>query len=114
MASLVHQGLVGTVELAGRDITALRWLGVWNERGRSPANGHIVQGALAKDHGVMGQTWAIAEPAASSQPPASRVVRARRRAGFDIGTLLNGRWMEDAWRQCRNAAMRSPMHCVLH
>ena len=22
----------------------------------------IVQGALAKDHGVMGQTWAIAEP----------------------------------------------------
>lgn len=31
----------------GRDITALRWLGVWNERGRSPANGQIVQGALA-------------------------------------------------------------------
>jgi APA family basic amino acid/polyamine antiporter len=31
----------------GRDITAVRWLGVWNERGRTPANGQIVQGALA-------------------------------------------------------------------
>jgi basic amino acid/polyamine antiporter, APA family len=31
----------------GRDITALRWLGVWNERGRTPANGQIVQGVLA-------------------------------------------------------------------
>ncbi|MBL0917424.1 MAG: amino acid permease [Hydrogenophaga sp.] len=31
----------------GRDITALRWLGVWNERGRTPANGQLVQGVIA-------------------------------------------------------------------
>lgn len=31
----------------GRDITALRWLGVWNARGRTPANGQLVQGAIA-------------------------------------------------------------------
>ncbi len=31
----------------GRDIAALRWLGVWSERGRTPANGQLVQGAIA-------------------------------------------------------------------
>ncbi|WP_084360754.1 APC family permease [Hydrogenophaga palleronii] len=31
----------------GRDVPALRWLGVWNGRGRTPANGQIVQAVLA-------------------------------------------------------------------
>lgn len=30
-----------------RDMTVLRWVGVWNGRGKTPANGQIAQGAIA-------------------------------------------------------------------
>ncbi len=30
-----------------RDMTVMRWVGVWNERGHSPVNGQLVQGAIA-------------------------------------------------------------------
>ncbi len=30
-----------------RDLTVMRWMGVWDGRGKTPANGQIVQGAIA-------------------------------------------------------------------
>ncbi|MGY8525676.1 APC family permease [Paracidovorax citrulli] len=30
-----------------RDMTVMRWVGVWNGRGRTPANGQLAQGAIA-------------------------------------------------------------------
>ncbi|MFN3985865.1 MAG: APC family permease [Rhodocyclaceae bacterium] len=31
----------------GRDLPAMRWMGVWDGRGKTPANGQLVQGAMA-------------------------------------------------------------------
>ncbi len=30
-----------------RDMTVLRWVGVWNDRGKTPANGHLLQAMVA-------------------------------------------------------------------